>query len=269
MERKQKSSSLKGGYLIRFDDIAPNMNWEGYFRVKRLFQEFEVRPLLGVIPKNRDPELISIPQYRTDFWDEIRKVQSDGWEIAMHGYQHVYDSFGEDLLGMRTRSEFAGHDLHTQHTRLKHAKAIFDRERVKVDVFFAPSHTFDENTLDALKLIGITSISDGYSLFPLNDHGILFVPQLVGRPVAFPFGVYTSCHHLNYFRESDFLMLERFVRRNHSRILTYSQALELVEDGLWNRSAGELFKIVLRTKREVGRVLDRYRQRRLYGSAPR
>jgi predicted deacetylase len=245
------------------------MNWEGYSRVKRLFDKFGVRPLLGVIPDNRDPELKTFPQHRADFWDEIREVQSSGWDIAMHGYQHVYDSFARDFFGVRIRSEFAGHDLDTQLQKLQAARAIFEREKVQVDSFFAPSHTFDENTIRALKAIGITSISDGYSLFPLNAHGIVFVPQLVGRPVAFPFGVYTSCHHLNYFKESDFLRLEKFVRRNQARIITYAQAMRFVKDSLWNRSSGAIFKIALQMKRGVGRVLDRYRQHKLYGSAPR
>jgi predicted deacetylase len=267
MQSKQRRLLLKGGYLIRLDDIAPNMNWDGYFRLKRLFDEFGVHPLLGVIPDNRDPELTTLPQCQTDFWDEIREVQSRGWEIAMHGYQHVYDSSGIDFLGVRTRSEFAGHPLEIQLQRLKKARSIFDREKVKVNVFFAPSHTFDENTIHALKEIGITSVSDGFGLFPFNDHGILFIPQLVGRAVRFPFGIYTSCHHLNYFRESDFLMLERFVRRNHARILTYSQATEFVKNSPWNRSSGAILKRALQTKRRVGRVLDGYRQRKLYGSA--
>jgi len=265
---KAEKLITRGGYLLRFDDIAPHMNWEGYSRVKRLFDQFGVRPLLGVIPDNRDPELKTFPQYRADFWDEIREVQSRGWEIAMHGYQHVYDTFGRDFLGVRIRSEFAGHDLDTQLHKLKEARAIFDREKVKVEVFFAPSHTFDANTIHALKLIGITSISDGYTLFPFNDHGILFVPQLVGRPVTFPLGVYTSCHHLNHFTESDFLRLEKFVKRNHARILTYTQAMKLVKDNPWNRSSGEVLKKFLQIKRGVGRALDRYRQRKIYGSAP-
>jgi predicted deacetylase len=268
IERKQKRSSLKGRYLVRLDDIAPNMNWEAYIRVKRLFDAFGVRPLIGVIPDNRDPELTVLHPYRADFWDEIREVQSRGWEIAMHGYQHVYDSFGTDLLGVRARSEFAGHDLDTQIEKLKEAKAIFDREKVKVDVFFAPSHTFDENTIHALKVIGITSISDGYCLFPFNAHGILFVPQLVGRPAAFPFGVYTSCHHLNHLSETDFSKLEKFVRRNHARILTYSQAMELVTDSRLNLLSGAVLKRVLQAKRGVGRVLDGYRKVKLYGSGP-
>ena len=146
--------------------------------------------------------------------------------------------------------------------------AIFDREKVKVEVFFAPSHTFDENTIHALKVIGITSISDGYCLFPFNAHGILFVPQLVGRPAAFPFGVYTSCHHLNHFAEADFSRLEKFVKRNHARILSYSQAMELVKDSRWNLLSGAVLKRVLQAKRGVGRVLDGYRKVKLYGSGP-
>lgn len=253
---EQASGSRTPGYLIRLDDVAPNMRWSEYFRAKKLFCDFGVRPILGVIPHNEDPELKAFPECGFNFWDEVREVQARGWTIAMHGYRHVYDSSGEDILGMRDKSEFAGHDLAVQLERLKQAKAIFDRECVNIDCFFAPSHTFDANTIEGLKTIGVRSICDGYGLFPFRIDGMLFVPQLVGRAIAFPYGVHTSVHHLNNYAESDFTGLQRFVEKNHERILSYRQAEELVRDDLWNRCSSVVLEKSLQAKRRVGRWVN-------------
>jgi predicted deacetylase len=249
----------EGRYVIRLDDIAPNMNWDEYFRARRIFDMYGIKPLLGVIPDNQDPSLRRFPTNPTCFWEEMREAQRRGWEIAMHGYQHVYDSRGEDWLGVGNPSEFAGHDLATQLSKLRNAKAIFDREGLNVRVFFAPSHSFDGNTVRALKAVGIQSISDGYGLFPFRDEGILFVPQLIGRAVALPFGVYTSCYHLNTIDEARFRTLERFVERYHSRIVSYAQAEAMATDDPWNRACGAALRVVLRTKRQIGGLLDRDR----------
>ena len=47
----------KEGYVFRLDDIAPNMNWKMMERVKKLFNTYKVKPIIGVIPKNEDQEL--------------------------------------------------------------------------------------------------------------------------------------------------------------------------------------------------------------------
>ena len=88
-----KKSSFKIGYIIRLDDIAPNMNWEMMNKVKKLFIEYDVKPILGVIPKNQDKELQSYPLCNFDFWEEIRSLKNQGWIIAMHGYEHSYNTF--------------------------------------------------------------------------------------------------------------------------------------------------------------------------------
>ena len=38
--------------LIRMDDIAENMNWRLMNKCEDLFDELNIKPLLGVIPKN-------------------------------------------------------------------------------------------------------------------------------------------------------------------------------------------------------------------------
>ena len=81
----------KEGYVFRLDDIAPNMNWKMMERVKKLFNTYKVKPIIGVIPKNEDQELKSYPMCAFNFWNEIKNLKNQGWEIAMHGYEHLYN----------------------------------------------------------------------------------------------------------------------------------------------------------------------------------
>ena len=45
--------------LIRFDDIAENMNWHLMNKCEALFDELNIKPVMGVIPNNKDSELLS------------------------------------------------------------------------------------------------------------------------------------------------------------------------------------------------------------------
>src|SRR4051812_9506799 len=95
-------------YLIRLDDIAAHMEWEKFRRLERVFGEFGIKPLLGVIPDNQDVTLKQFPECAGDFWTEMRTLQAGGWEMAQHGYQHVYVTRNSGLMGVNNLSEFAG-----------------------------------------------------------------------------------------------------------------------------------------------------------------
>ena len=43
---------------VRMDDIAPEMDWAKWERADRILREHHITPLLGVVPDNRDPNLI-------------------------------------------------------------------------------------------------------------------------------------------------------------------------------------------------------------------
>ena len=48
--------------LIRFDDIAENMNWHLMSRCEKLFDELDIKPVMGVIPDNKDKDLLIYPK---------------------------------------------------------------------------------------------------------------------------------------------------------------------------------------------------------------
>ena len=62
------------------DDIAENMNWQYMDRCELLFDKFKLKPLLGVIPENKDPELLKYPK-NSDFWNRVANWKKKGWEI--------------------------------------------------------------------------------------------------------------------------------------------------------------------------------------------
>ena len=50
LKRLFKKKSL----IFRLDDIAPNMKWEMMNKVENLFDRYQIKPIMGVIPKNED-----------------------------------------------------------------------------------------------------------------------------------------------------------------------------------------------------------------------
>ena len=60
-------------YLIRLDDIAENMNWDLMDRAEILFDKLNIKPVVGIIPLNKDAELLNYPKKESDFWDQVRK----------------------------------------------------------------------------------------------------------------------------------------------------------------------------------------------------
>ena len=199
----KKYISENTGFLIRLDDIAENMNWDMMEQASALFDKYKIKPVLGIIPNNKDPELLAYPKIKIDFWEQVRIWKNKGWEIGMHGNNHVYDKFcsKNDYLGHGGRSEFVGHSFEEQLKKLNSGLDIFKKQNLPVKVFFAPNHTFDKQTIEACKKSGFKSIADGYGLVPYYENEILFIPQLFYKLHSLPFGIQTIQLHLNYFQK--------------------------------------------------------------------
>ena len=155
------------GFLIRLDDIAENMNWDLMEKSEFLFDKYNIKPVLGVIPNNKDKELLSYPK-KNNFWDQVRIWKNKGWEIGMHGFNHKYDKYCKkiDYLGHGGNTEFCGHPFAKQLEKINIGIKKFEEEKISIRTFIAPNHTFDQNTLLALKKSGINEVLDGYGLMP-------------------------------------------------------------------------------------------------------
>jgi len=238
------------GILIRLDDVAENMNWDLMKKSELLFEKYEIKPVLGVIPNNKDKELLSHPK-ADDFWQMLRNWKDKGWEISMHGYTHVYDknTNKKDYFKYGGDSEFCGHSLTTQMSRIESGLKKFRDEKIQIRSFFAPNHTYDKNTFAALKNSGINEVIDGYGLMPYTENQIKFVPQLFYKVFALPFGIQTTQIHLNYWKQKEFDDFERFVDNNYKKIITYNQALKKINDNIFYTLINLLTKKIIQTKR--------------------
>ncbi len=223
-------SFTKGKYLLRIDDVAPNMNWKIYFKVKKLFFKYNIKPILGIIPNNKDPELKKFPTCKNNFFKEMQNVKDQGWSIAMHGYEHLYHNNKlKDFLSMRVKSEFVGKNYDEQNLKIKKGIEILKKKKLNTNIFFAPNHSFDSLTLKSLKANNFKYIIDGYGFAPFKSDGLIFIPQMFNRPIKFPFGLHTSVYHFNTFTNSDFLRLEKFVKENYNNIIDFKLALRFKE----------------------------------------
>jgi len=202
-------------YVWRMDDITPGMNWARFWAFIELFRTHGVKPLLGIVPENRDPNLCPEPEH-PDFWHRLRDLGSSGAvEFAQHGYQHRYVSTAPGLLTaamrLKSHSEFAGLPFAEQERKIRLGRETLQREGIFTDAWIAPAHSFDRMTLQALARSGFRLVSDGIGLYPVERDGLIFVPQQFWRPRRMPFGVVTICLHTNHADEDDYRSVDAFL----------------------------------------------------------
>ena len=224
------------GLLIRIDDVAENMNWSLMDKCETLFNQYNIKPLLGVIPCNEDKELYTYEK-NNDFWNKIRSWQKKGWEISMHGLSHVYDreTKKKDYFNYGGKSEFCGHDYSIQFSRIKKGLKKFEDEKIKISSFFAPNHTYDRNTFVALKKLGIKHIVDGYGLIPYTEHSLNFIPQLFHKEIMLPFGIQSTQIHLNVWNKNNFNLFENFVSKNNNKIINFEKCIEKINNNFLSK----------------------------------
>ena len=211
--------SQKTECMIRLDDIAPDMDWKRFYRVKEIFDKYNIRPLIGVVPDNRDKTLHK-EEGREDFWNVVCQLQESGWAVAQHGTYHCYETKDSGILGINPFSEFAGLSFENQVKKLQAGKQILEENGIRTDVFMAPGHTYDKNTLRALKECGFHVITDGLSSKPYMEDGILCIPCRL-RGFKKPDGIDTICLHTNLMDEQDMKELEAFCKANREVIMPF------------------------------------------------
>lgn len=186
---------MKSKYIIRIDDACPTMDRERWLLFEQIFDELSIKPIVAVIPDNRDPKQQLSPD-KGDFWETVNRWKEKGWEIALHGYDHVYITQEAGLVPLNQKSEFAGLPLERQEEKIRSGIEIFRNHGLSPRVWVAPSHTFDMNTLEALKKhSSITIISDGISFRPFQRYGFTWLPLQLWKVRRIPMGLYTICYH--------------------------------------------------------------------------
>lgn len=205
--------------LIRFDDICPTMNWEQWEKAKSLLDEAGATALLGVIPDCQDPDL-HIDEERPDFWEYIKELQKQGYAIAMHGYKHIFEC---------GHSEFAGLPYEVQLDKIQKGRAILEEHGIKTDIFFAPAHNYDDNTLRALSACGFKYMSDGLSRKPYLRYGVTLLPCRSGGIPSIPnrnSHVTAVVHAHEWVREdkkNDWALFHNLIKNHSSEVVSFEE----------------------------------------------
>ena len=208
-------------YLIRLDDASEYMDVEKWARLEFLLAKYGVKPIVGVIPNNQDKTLVNKYRRDSEFWNKVQAWNAKGWSIALHGYTHEYVSGDGGMNPVNDRTEFAGLALTAQREKIQRGIHIFHAHQIEPKIFFAPFHTFDGNTIKALKeesKIRIISDTVANDIYKMDE--LYFIPQQSGHAQRLPFKVTTFCYHPNTMTDNDFTMLENFFIRNKEKFIT-------------------------------------------------
>ena len=106
----------------------------------------------------------------------MRELEAEGYTIAQHGTTHIYETDSSGLLHINSFSEFAGLEYDVQLDKLKRGRDILVNNGLNPVLFMAPGHTFDLNTLRALKELGFNAVTDALTASPYVREGILHIP---------------------------------------------------------------------------------------------
>jgi hypothetical protein len=211
--------------LFRVDDYAGNRNHDKWAKVLEVFNKFSIKVCIGVIPDNRDKNLLEYSlEPSSSFWAGVSDLDQNGHIVALHGCTHEYHSINESqsLIPINPQSEFVGLEYSVQLDKLSKALSIFAANGFVPKIFMAPSHTFDEITLRCLSELGIKYVTDGYFLRPVRFSGIKFIPQQFGSLYRPMFPLQTICLHPNTMKSIEINQLEQYCSRYRDSIIDFS-----------------------------------------------
>lgn len=141
--------------IFREDGVQPSLRLELLKRVNELFEMSNIPVTLGIIPDVSEMYPIDSDTDLLAYLNEIL-AKSTIFEAAMYGVTGRYCCIGP--LG---HSEFAGLPLERQEELVRHGLAILHSSfpDVSVTTFVPPFHTYDDNTVIAIRNQGLTAIS--------------------------------------------------------------------------------------------------------------
>ena len=199
--------------IIRLDDASDKMNTKNWDRIEKILDSYNIKPIVGIIPINKDPDF---QHYSTDnnFKQKLKNWEIKGWYIAMHGYEHIFETNEGGINPVNQKSEFAGLDLETQRKKIKKGYHLLKTMGIEPKIFFAPAHTFDANTIEALRIeTNIRIISDTIANDIYFKDDFYYIPQQSGKCRNLPFKTNTFCYHPNSMKANDFIELNSFLKK--------------------------------------------------------
>ena len=157
----------------------------------------------------------------------------------------IWNRKKNDFFKLGGRSEFFGKSLQDQIDKIQSGLKIFKNKEIFVRSFFAPNHTYDENTFQALKECKINIVIDGYGIEPYKENQLIFIPQLFYRLLSLPFTFQTTQLHINSWNEEDFGFFEEYIANNKDKIITFDKILEKISENSFKKYINKFIKYVL------------------------
>ncbi len=188
-----------------------------------MLDKYEIKPIFGIIPENQDPQLLKYKR-DADFWDTVSTWIQKGYTPALHSDTHVYCSNCSGINPVNQKSEFAGLPLEAQCEKVRCGNSILLERNIHAEIFFALAHTFDENTVEALRReTEIRVISDTVATDVYFRDGFYYIPQQAGSARKMPFRTVTFCYHPNTMKDDDFDKFEAFLAQHTNRFTSDSE----------------------------------------------
>lgn len=238
-------------FIIRLDDASEKMDYVKWMRMESILDKYGVIPLVGIIPDCLDPDMEKYPLIN-NFWDEILPRWNDKkWTFALHGLHHIKETDKGGINPVNKKSEFAGLPLDKQKEKILSGLKILNEHNIFLKVFFAPFHTFDKNTLVAIKECSdIRIISDTIANKPYYRSGFTFVPQQAGHVRKLNIDVVTFCYHPNIMEDKDFILLEHFLMANTANCIRFPLSGCRNKKSLYDSLLSLIYFFRLRIKRK-------------------
>ncbi|MGY4687974.1 DUF2334 domain-containing protein [Petrotoga sp. DB-2] len=211
-------------FLLRLDDASEYRNTDSWQKIENLLDKHNIKPIVGVIPNNKDESFLKKYQKDENFWGKVIEWQNKGWAIALHGYNHILETNIGGMNPINKKSEFAGLPLELQREKIRKGVKIFNEKGIESKIFFAPFHTFDLNTLKAIQLeskIRIINDTIANDIYKFNE--FYFIPQQAGSVRNLPLKIVTFCYHPNEMKAKDFDKLDLFLTKNINKFITFEE----------------------------------------------
>ena len=225
------------------------MHQEKWAQVQNICLKFKIKPIIAVIPQNKDPSLMHSEVDRK-FWLNLKGKQEDlGWTVGLHGFEHHLRFSSKGMVPINSYSEFTDVPLGAQIKMIKNGLSILSNHNIKPTVWVAPAHGFDKNTLIALqKASDISIISDGLSMRPYTKYNFNWIPQQLWKGRKIICGIWTICLHPNKMTDNQIDALERFVKNNLDNIISVED-VSFKKFGLQDQLFGLVFLLILNAKK--------------------
>lgn len=211
---------------IRLDDIIPDMDWKKFKRMESLLDKYQIAPLLGIVPDNQDWNLKK-NEPAEDFRACIKVWEEKGWKFALHGWKHVYTTKKGGLFPLNRFSEFAGVSEEKQREMIWDGKERLEKMGAETDIFMAPAHSYDKNTLKILKEADFKYVTDGFGNCPYQWQGLTFLPIAFQKSKDIEKEGYTTLvFHTNTMTGQDFEDFEKTLEKHKKDFISYGEYLK-------------------------------------------